>query len=480
MPSLLVLSSSAILVQQPQHPLKLPNLLKKSPKPPPAATDAAKSLSPENMKNLKDATEAVANLYEATEKIAEMMETLSEDIDTDMPEVPDSNLGTKDQGRDGILTLGAWDQWTLEADDSMDFAVSREIGGAAEYRLELWKHAIDGKVAAQTRLQTIKAGQEYAQVALRLTERDVQRLTTLRATFQTDINAVEEAKAMFYDRMIMIRTSVLIELQKAIWAYKYYSLETSKVVLDPLKSNADLKADAQLIVQELTNWKEVRSSDPSRSGALHSCHSIPMLIFNLAFTPPPMLASKVSLQFPSFHSVMMPNKRQLGLSYGPQFIQSLKSVGKATFTLTPDIPGSSDMLALKISGPFTGGSHFRVFGLRAYLVGAKPKPTNTDGSVTLTISTSGIYNDIQDSQVFTFTMLPLSRRFQYSPMQGTAPSGQDGFGKILADSIIQSHDYVDPTPFAQWTIMLKNVDQVDLSGLTDITLIWQGNAIFSS
>jgi len=48
----------------------------------------------------------------------------------------------------------------------------------------------------------------------------------------------------------------------------------------------------------------------------------------------------------------------------------------------------------------------------------------------------------------------------------------------VKDSIIESPDYVDPTPFAQWTIQLLNPEDFDLSGLTGLKLYWKGNARF--
>jgi hypothetical protein len=104
--------------------------------------------------------------------------------------------------------------------------------------------------------------------------------------------------------------------------------------------------------------------------------------------------------------------------------------------------------------------------MQAYLDGVQLKsPTaGQDMIVSLKILTTGAYSDISGGTVFNFTTLPLSRPFRYSPTY------------IQVDSISASENHMDPTPFTQWTIQLDNPDQYDLSGLTNVRLVWRGNA----
>lgn len=231
-----------------------------------AVAEASKSvaqefLSPDNLKNLKDGIDATNKLWDSTNKIVGIVSEFSSDPGAGLPPISADDSAASDP--DGLLELAAWDKWTLDVDDQMAFAVSQGISGADDYRLALRKHAIDGKLVTQARVQAIKAGQEYAQAQLALitARNDFIRLQKLRATYNGEIAVAEEARAAFYDREMSIITGVLIEMRKAVWAYQYLALQPSSVVLDPLKSIEDLQADAQLIVQEVEDWREQSSSD---------------------------------------------------------------------------------------------------------------------------------------------------------------------------------------------------------------------------
>ena len=144
----------------------------------------------------------------------------------------------------------------------------------------------------------------------------------------------------------------------------------------------------------------------------------------------------------------------------------------AGFTLTP-----SDALnmATDFASVFIEGSHFRLDGLDVVLRGAVPRPDAVrDGKVAvdIQISTSGVYADIQDGEVFHFTSLPRSVRFSYDLTE----SGDQGDTHIYGSW--PSADHAKPTPFTQWTITLRHPERLDLSGLTGVDLIWTGNARF--
>lgn len=158
-------------------------------------------------------------------------------------------------------------------------------------------------------------------------------------------------------------------------------------------------------------------------------------------------------------------------------VASFKQSGTAKFTLSPTT--STGAGAFAISGPFTDGSRFRIQGMRVYLIGARVKtPTaNGSGAITLMISTSGLYADILRGSVSNFNMLPLSRPFKYNVAAG---SDGDTDASVLIDSIIPSRDYVDPTPFAQWTITIKQPELLDLSNLSNVKFVWRGTAKFNA
>lgn len=112
--------------------------------------------------------------------------------------------------------------------------------------------------------------------------------------------------------------------------------------------------------------------------------------------------------------------------------------------------------------------------MRVYLQGALAKSLDRDDDtlISMTISTSGIYSDIRDGQVSTFTMLRLSRPFRYN----VAKDGK--VGDIVVDSVTPNEDHVPPTPFTQWTIRINDYDELDLTGLKGLRLEWLGSAYF--
>ncbi|KXX76292.1 hypothetical protein MMYC01_206931 [Madurella mycetomatis] len=179
-----------------------------------------------------------------------------------------------------------------------------------------------------------------------------------KLAIQDEAADAENTRASFYESLIVTCTSVVVELRKAVWVYEYLALANCN---------------------EVENWNENYSSDLSK------------------LNPAPILAT------------------QLLNNQGPPLVAALKTKGTATFVLQPDTPTTTS-----IAGPFIPpGSHFRVRGLRAYLLGMtgpiKSLPSGAQPAVlqpiSLIITMSGVCADVQDGPVFEFTMLPLSRLF---------------------------------------------------------------------
>lgn len=294
------------------------------------------------------------------------------------------------------------------------------------------------------------AGQEYAQLQMSVwvTRRDTIRLQELRDKFDREEAAAEEAIVYFWDRLMLLNTSVLTMMRNVVWAYRYYALRDSTVILSPLKSVEDYKADSQTLLSEVINWQEGFSSAPSRE-YLSVVHPFQKLNYYC-------------------HTAYDYERtsRDLPLNYGSTVIASLRETGQATFTLNPP---------RELAGPFVDGGRFRTSGLRVFLDGAKPKSTSSDGSgvITLSIKTSGLYHDLFKGQYFAFTRMPLARSFSYR-------ISRTGEIKIEIDSIFPSDGYADPTPLTQWTIAVMKPDTVDLSGLTELRLEWKGNAYYDN
>jgi hypothetical protein len=236
-----------------------------------AAEDVAKASKEvqemaENMKKLKDFSDAVNALIDSTTDVVGIMQTLASNPGSSVPQMPSTVSSANDLEIEKLETLAAWDKWQLDADNQLEVAIDNNIDGASDYRLELRKHAVDGKLLCQARTEAIKAGQEYTQLSMTLfvAQANLKRLAQLRKNYQGEIDKYQEAEAHFYDRIMMHRTGVAVNLRNGVWAYTYRTLTTSSVSVNPLKDTVDLQADLLQLQQELQNWETELPSPPAR------------------------------------------------------------------------------------------------------------------------------------------------------------------------------------------------------------------------
>lgn len=391
------------------------------------------------LKNLSGCMQALETLYPSTEKLAAAMRELENDPNADIP-----SFGKITGGADGdadsraIVTLAAWNTWSLDADAQLNYAINQGINGASSYQLALRKQAVDGKALAQAQAEAIKAGHEYAQAAMEVVScnRDAASLQELLERYKVNKKQYALAKAKFYDRVLAIRTSLVIQMQKLVWAYKYRALADSLVVLDSQKDTTGFQADLFSLKDEIQRADEKYATDYQ-----------------------PFKYKRPSKELPA--------------NYGDLMIQGLQSDShSASFTLAPTLdPKAQDSFA----SVFNDGSHFRLEGLETFLQGVVPRPDalkNGVGRVDIDISTSGVYADIQGNKIFHFTSLPRQVRLSYEiAKDGTVLD-------TLVQAIFPTQEHAEPTPFTQWTIKLRNPEELDLSGLTGVELHWKGNARF--
>ncbi|KAI9933615.1 hypothetical protein AWENTII_002316 [Aspergillus wentii] len=395
-------------------------------------------LQSQTMKNLRDCAKALYNLYTPMATSIETLKSLDWSSKLDLPTT--EQVSGADGDSAAIQSLASWDKWGLQADAQMEFPVSHGIEGADAYQLALRKHAINEKQLAQTQAEAIKAGQGYIQAKLEqhLARQDIESLTQLVQNLTSEKNAYEKAQARFFDRYLALRTTIAIGMQNLIWAEKYITLSNGGVVVDPLKTVADYKADLSQIEEEIQNAKSNYSSG--------------LQTFDYETPPNPLPLHCLSDMVQSLRM----NTPPVGSPIRPH---------SATFTLMPRVSKNDNM-----SGPFTDGSHFRVSGLDVALIGVRPKVLG-DLVVSLEISTSGTYADMQDGHVYNFTTLPLHREFRYRV-------GTDGKKHVEVTAIDTSNEYALPTPFTQWTIQVVNADDLDFSGLEEVRIDWHGKLRF--
>ncbi|KAL7934087.1 hypothetical protein V8C35DRAFT_327538 [Trichoderma chlorosporum] len=399
------------------------------------ANQVAADVTSDILKKLQEVAASLGKLYPSVSQIVSAVNDLESNPDVDIPSVADISGTTKgDADSSAIVTMAAWDTWILESDDQMTFAVKNDIEGATAYQLALRKHAINGKQLAQAQAEAVKAGYEYVQAQMEVVRctKQVEDLQCLIDTYTGQEDVYIQAEAKLYDRLLALRTGVVIELQNMVWAYRYWALSESNIVLDATKSIEDYDSDLYQIARDMETVDEQYSSD-----------------------------------FQGF--TYYDESDKLPSNFGQSLVEGLAvETHTGSFTLAPDKASA---------GVFFGGSHYRLSGLDPTLRGALPqKNAVKDGVVIvhLQITTSGIYEDIQNDQVFRFASLPQSRQCSYELNE----NGERG--RTWDDPIFETKYHAEPTPFTQWKIKLLNPEDVDLRGLVGVDLTWQGHYRFTS
>ncbi|KAF4237723.1 hypothetical protein CNMCM8980_002382 [Aspergillus fumigatiaffinis] len=391
-----------------------------------------RKVTSETLKKLASCVTVIYKLYPMIDKAVKALKALEENPDADVDKISDVVGGDADAA--AIVSIAEWDNWILESDEQLEFAVQNNISGANEYRLALRRHAINAKALVLAQAEAIKAGQEYIHASLEqaASARDLERLDGLKKKWKEEKKLDDEAEAKFYDRFMSIRISIVVQMRNLTWAYKYAALEDSRVVLSTQKSAAYYHQDLSTIMEEVNTYME---------------------------------------KYPGGYTIMKPvpmGAVDLPAAFASDLVHSLKTTHTATFTFVPrssNVPHDPH-----IAGPFTDGCHFRVVGLHVFLVGVVSKAhvaAETNPPFKLRVSTSGVYADIANDvgRVLQFTTRPLvNRPFEYS-MEGDVP-------KVHVEPIRPSEDYSEPTPFTKWTITIKNPEVMDLDKLADIKLEW--------
>ncbi|GAB1210833.1 hypothetical protein APSETT445_009631 [Aspergillus pseudonomiae] len=391
------------------------------------------------LKTLGDCIQVLERMYPSTIHLAAAIKELESN-----PNAKISSYGevteTRDEDTDArtIITLAAWDKWTLDSDQQLEYAVNQNIPGAPAYLLALRKQAVNGKALAQAEVEAVRAGHEYVQAAMEVItcNQDITSLENLLSQYNNEKEQYDLAKARFFSRVLAARTSLVMQMQKLVWAYKYRSLADSAVVLDSQKSIADFKADL------FTLDCEVRSVDERYA---------------------------IDFQPFEYHT----SSSELPANYGDLMVQGLQGEShSASFTLVPSIDTADKN---SFASVFNNGSHFRLEGLEIFLQGVVPRSeaiNNGVAQVDIDIMTSGIYANIQGSKIYHFTGPARQVRFSYEITE----SGEIGDTVVCARFPTEEHAV--PTPFSQWTVKLQNPDDLDLTNLSGVELHWRGKAKF--
>lgn len=185
--------------------------------------------------------EALEKLFPPTKDMVYAVKQLESDPSANIPALGEIYGG--DANAQAIIIIAAWDRWTTEALEQVEFAVSQGVSGASAYKVALQKQGINGKALAQAQAEAVDAGYEYIQHAMEVVacEKDIAALKMLRDSFKGQDVVYAEAEARFFQRFLAVRTSLVIEMRKLVWAYKYWALDDSDVDLDSQMSAAEFQ-----------------------------------------------------------------------------------------------------------------------------------------------------------------------------------------------------------------------------------------------
>ena len=390
----------------------------------------------DQMKNLKKIVEALQKVYEFSQAVM----TAASSIQSAKSVV--SNMQSMDVDTGGV-DLSASDQWEifkLKTDAVLQVPVDAGIGYAADYKQALDILIIYGQSLAAAQVAAVRAGQELARVLLQqqLATEQQQRLQAYVNSLKAGEQPIAAMMQQFYQRYIDSKSSLLAALENYSASYFYWALAPSLVKPTIIDKVNKLE----------TGLTSLTAITLDKQTALES--------FNPAPSP-------------------MTNKQCVIDDSG--VIASLVKDHTASWVL---ILGDDEFLDL---------DRVRVTTVRIWLEGAK---IANDKTISISISTSGSYRDRLNGTVYQFTAKPLIRGFQYHIESGaTGKPNPDwrfdngDLGYIEMDGSVSAevkYAYFEPTPFTEWKITVTPSDNpgLDLSGVSKITMQFQGSAIYTS
>lgn len=235
------------------------------------AKEVGQILSSGALQKLSNFSQILGKLYPKIDALVEAAKAVANLPEGDNVDIPSLDGITGEGGSDAdanlITSLAAWDDWELESDQQMEFAADKEnIGGASEFRLALRKHAVHGRALAQAQAEAIKQGQQYVQATLEVlqSDKEIHNLQELLKTYNGEEETYALAQTKFYDRFLQLRTSLAIQLQYIIDAYRFYALQDSSVRLDSQKSVGDFQQDLATLQTEMQNTNGEHAEDLTR------------------------------------------------------------------------------------------------------------------------------------------------------------------------------------------------------------------------
>lgn len=380
------------------------------------AAEGAVSLS-NAMKDLLKVIEILKKLCDMAVKIEQAAENLSQEEGL-ANQIGQMSLDTAD-GAD-LSSDVYWKQFQLEADSQMQPALSQNIPGAQDYKLELDKLALFGQDLSMKQVALVEKSEQLVQLKLKQ-ENDQARQTRLQQYVDELKKGQSPNTAMmqqFFWRYLDQKIGLFVALENYIHAYNYWALQPSTCRCSMIDKVDGLGASLTQVQIDYEQALEL-------------------------FDPHPQSFQKMS------YSMDDSNKLEMFLSTG-------------TITFNIDLSASV----------FADFNRVRVESVQVQLIGA-----SCNSAIELEVETSGVYQDRWKNEPTNFFITEgLSLSFVYNPNTGEILV--DG---RLADE--EQYAYFVPTPFTEWKLSLpKNTSynkNLDLSGLKRIELIFSGSLMGS-
>lgn len=394
----------------------------------------AKGLS-DSMENLKKLVEVLKKVYELAKAVQEIASNI-QDAKGQMEAI--QKMDSLTNGTDLSATEG-WILFKLQTEAVLKEPVEKGIHFAGEYLMALQKLIIYGQSMSAAQLAVITSGQQSAAIAFRLhyAEEKQKQLQQYVDSLKVGEEPILNMMQTFYQRYTDSKSALFSALKSYQASYYYWALRSSSIQPRIIDSVNDMNAGIQDITKLAMDQADAMNQ----------------------FDPAPQKMGNTTVTIKD-----------------PAILKALIENGETTWTLPLTDP------------EFEGLTRVRISTIRIWLEGVK---TANENSVFISITNSGSYHDRFQGTNYQFVSKPLRRTFKYSVHTSNDSPGTPDWrfhngdlGYVQIDGKVDSEvsfAYFVPTPFSDWTISLKeNNTGIDYSGLTSITMYFEGSVIGSS
>jgi hypothetical protein len=309
------------------------------------------------MEQLKKIVEGLTKIYELSNQVMAAVSNI-QDAQAAVDRMQSMDIDT---GGVDISATYEWEVFRLEADAVIQDPIDLGVGYAKELKLAVDEVAIYGQALAAAQHAVVEVGQQYANLLLQkqLAQKQEERLQQYVDALSAEQASIDAMLPQLYRRYLDTKSSLFAAIQGYRASYSYWALAPSMVavkIIDPVTT-------LEKGLQALTGT------------TLDEAHALQR------FSPPPQSV-----------------KQKLVVVSDEAVLSQLRAEGTATFVIRLDDP------------LFAGSERVRLTRVRVWLEGAEPVHPDT---ISVTITTTGNYQDRFEGTPYQFTAKPLTRSFQY-------------------------------------------------------------------